>query len=173
MDTHLLREWFPLWAGIKPPDSLSQAEPAAEWSTVIGSLPSWLVSPLTSVAAATTSDGRGSASTSPTGTNSGSSDSTGNAALVRSLERSGLVQAAGVLTTTLDTGQQWDAPNAWPPLVLLTIEGLQQVGTPEAQALAVSRNHAPTLRLHSIIRVCIPWCPLVSFSNYIHYLCFF
>jgi neutral trehalase len=57
--------------------------------------------------------------------------------LVSSLQASGLVQAAGVLTSTLRSTQQWDSPNAWPPLVLMTIEGLRQLGTSEAQALAV------------------------------------
>lgn len=28
------------------------------------------------------------------------------------------------MTTSVTSGQQWDAPNAWPPLVLLLIEGL-------------------------------------------------
>jgi neutral trehalase len=57
--------------------------------------------------------------------------------LVSSLQASGLVQAAGVLTSTLRSTQQWDSPNAWQPLVLMTREGLQQLGTSEAQALAV------------------------------------
>ena len=57
--------------------------------------------------------------------------------LVRSLNYSGLVQVAGVLITTLPTGQQWDSPNAWPPLVLLTIEGLRNLGSTNALVLAV------------------------------------
>lgn len=48
--------------------------------------------------------------------------------LLSSLKTSGLVQAAGILTTTANTGQQWDAPNAWPPLVMLLIEGLKNLG---------------------------------------------
>lgn len=58
--------------------------------------------------------------------------------MAQSLENSGLVQPGGVLTTdTLGSGQQWDAPNAWPPLVLLTIEGLRKQTDNDAQRLAV------------------------------------
>ncbi len=58
--------------------------------------------------------------------------------LVASLQNSQLIQAAGVLTTTLPTGQQWDSPNAWPPLVWFTIEGLNVLDTTESINLAVS-----------------------------------
>lgn len=58
--------------------------------------------------------------------------------LVQSLLASRLIQVGGILTTTINTGQQWDAPNAWPPLVLLTIEGLQRLKTPLSLSLAVS-----------------------------------
>ncbi|CAH0485294.1 unnamed protein product [Peronospora farinosa] len=56
--------------------------------------------------------------------------------IVASLEKSGLVQIGGVQTTTSVTGQQWDAPNAWPPLQDIIIEGLQTAGTEKARALA-------------------------------------
>lgn len=58
--------------------------------------------------------------------------------LVKSFNSSGLIQRAGVLTTTLPTGQQWDSPNAWPPLVLMAIEGLRNVGSSSSLMLAVS-----------------------------------
>jgi hypothetical protein len=82
--------------------------------------------------------------------------------LLKSLEDSGLIQVGGVLTTTLQTGmsassivcslvvtlnsslfhclagQQWDAPNAWPPLVWFTIEGLAMLDTDAAEHLSVS-----------------------------------
>jgi neutral trehalase len=57
--------------------------------------------------------------------------------VVASLQNSGLIQAAGVLTTTVPSGQQWDSPNAWPPLVLLIIEGLHTLESTTADALAV------------------------------------
>ncbi|KAG7389441.1 hypothetical protein PHYPSEUDO_010326 [Phytophthora pseudosyringae] len=56
--------------------------------------------------------------------------------IVASLETSGLVQEGGVQTTTSATGQQWDAPNAWPPLQDIIIEGLQAAGTAKSRALA-------------------------------------
>lgn len=55
--------------------------------------------------------------------------------IVSSLQASGLLQIAGILTTNQETGQQWDAPNAWAPLVLMTIEALYSVNATE---LAVS-----------------------------------
>ncbi|RLN57903.1 hypothetical protein BBJ29_005388 [Phytophthora kernoviae] len=56
--------------------------------------------------------------------------------IVASLEKSGLVQEGGVQTTTTVTGQQWDAPNAWPPLQDIIIEGLLTAGTPKSRLLA-------------------------------------
>eukprot|EP00051_Salpingoeca_urceolata_P019950 m.295016 g.295016 ORF g.295016 m.295016 type:complete len:659 (-) comp19510_c0_seq5:122-2098(-) len=57
-------------------------------------------------------------------------------AVVRAFEHSGLLQAGGVLTTASTTGQQWDSPNAWPPVQWLLAAGLQTAGTKEALALA-------------------------------------
>jgi alpha,alpha-trehalase len=37
-----------------------------------------------------------------------------------------LVRDGGLLTTTENTGQQWDAPNGWAPLQWVAVEGLQQ-----------------------------------------------
>lgn len=47
--------------------------------------------------------------------------------IVESLLSSGLLQPGGALTTAIRTGQQWDAPNAWPPLQLMLIEGLDRL----------------------------------------------
>jgi alpha,alpha-trehalase len=44
-------------------------------------------------------------------------------AVARRLERDFLA-AGGFVTTRFPSGQQWDAPNGWPPLVWLTIQGL-------------------------------------------------
>lgn len=49
-------------------------------------------------------------------------------AAVQGLSTSGLIQACGVLTSDTASGQQWDAPNAWPPLVHMAVEGLAQSG---------------------------------------------
>lgn len=56
--------------------------------------------------------------------------------IVASLERSGLVQDGGAGTTTFETGQQWDAPVAWPPLQDIIIEGLRAADTTASRALA-------------------------------------
>lgn len=36
--------------------------------------------------------------------------------IIQSLLNSGLIQNAGIQCTNVHTGEQWDAPNAWPPL---------------------------------------------------------
>ncbi|KAG2996877.1 Trehalase [Phytophthora cactorum] len=73
------------------------------------------------------------------------SDSSRLERIVESLERSGLVQEGGIQTTTSVTGQQWDAPNAWPPLQDIVIEGLQAAGTATSRALAKSLVQSTTL----------------------------
>jgi alpha,alpha-trehalase len=49
-------------------------------------------------------------------------------AALTAFRRSGLLGPAGVLTTDANTGQQWDAPNAWPPLQDIVIEALENYG---------------------------------------------
>lgn len=34
------------------------------------------------------------------------------------------------------TGQQWDRPNAWPPLQIIAIQGLDRMNIPEASKRA-------------------------------------
>ena len=36
-----------------------------------------------------------------------------------------LLKEGGLVTTTVDTGQQWDAPNGWPPLQWIAVSGLR------------------------------------------------
>src|SRR5262249_4923224 len=43
------------------------------------------------------------------------------------LERD-FLKPGGFVTTTFRTGQQWDAPNGWPPLEWMTIEGVRRYG---------------------------------------------
>merc|ERR1712008_127184 len=64
----------------------------------------------------------------------GPKDAGGAAAMVDSLGCSGLLRAGGAATTAVDTcGQtQWDAPNAWPPLQLMLVEGLDRLQGPTA-----------------------------------------
>jgi len=39
-----------------------------------------------------------------------------------------LLKVGGVVTTTLNTGQQWDSPNGWAPLQWIAISGLRRYG---------------------------------------------
>lgn len=50
------------------------------------------------------------------------------AKLTAATVRTHLLQPGGLLTTTLRTGQQWDAPNAWAPLQWVAVEGLRRYG---------------------------------------------
>lgn len=43
------------------------------------------------------------------------------------LERD-FLKSGGLLTTLVDTGQQWDAPNGWAPLNWIAIQGLREYG---------------------------------------------
>lgn len=43
------------------------------------------------------------------------------------LERN-FLKPGGFVTTTIVTGQQWDAPNGWPPLEWMAIEGVRRYG---------------------------------------------
>jgi len=58
--------------------------------------------------------------------------------IVESLLNSGLIQEHAILTTTRKTEQQWDSPNAWPPIQDIIVEGLLQVNTTNATDLANS-----------------------------------
>ncbi|XP_077985420.1 trehalase-like isoform X2 [Glandiceps talaboti] len=44
----------------------------------------------------------------------------------------------GVPTSTTESGEQWDYPNAWPPLQEMIITGLAQSSLPEAKELALT-----------------------------------
>lgn len=48
-------------------------------------------------------------------------------AVAARLERD-FLRAGGFVTTLIASGQQWDAPNGWPPLQWLTIEGVRRYG---------------------------------------------
>jgi alpha,alpha-trehalase len=45
----------------------------------------------------------------------------------------------GVATTTVTTGEQWDAPNGWAPLQWLTIKGLKNYGEDQLAATIAQR----------------------------------
>ncbi|GAB4834614.1 hypothetical protein Ancab_032877 [Ancistrocladus abbreviatus] len=56
--------------------------------------------------------------------------------VVRSLETSGLLCAAGIATSLTKSGQQWDFPNGWAPLQHMIIEGLARSGSVKAKLVA-------------------------------------
>lgn len=39
-----------------------------------------------------------------------------------------LLKPSGIVTTTVDSGQQWDAPNGWAPLQWIAVDGLNRYG---------------------------------------------
>jgi alpha,alpha-trehalase len=47
---------------------------------------------------------------------------------VADVVRTTLLERGGLATSTVSTGQQWDAPNAWAPLQWIAIEGLNDYG---------------------------------------------
>ncbi len=51
-------------------------------------------------------------------------------AVAARLERD-FLKPGGFVTTLIPSGQQWDAPNGWPPLEWLTIEGVRRYGRAE------------------------------------------
>src|SRR5690606_23352943 len=42
--------------------------------------------------------------------------------------RAQLLKPGGLLTTAIDSGQQWDAPNVWAPLQWIAVDGLRRYG---------------------------------------------
>ena len=44
----------------------------------------------------------------------------------------------GVPTTLVQTSEQWDFPNCWPPLEHILVLGLEKTNLPEAKAFAFS-----------------------------------
>jgi alpha,alpha-trehalase len=45
--------------------------------------------------------------------------------VLSSLMNSGLIQSGGVLTTLVNSTQQWDNPNAWSPLQWFLVQGME------------------------------------------------
>lgn len=59
-------------------------------------------------------------------------------AVAARLERD-FLQPGGFVTTLIGSGQQWDAPNGWPPLEWLSIEGVRRYGRGDLADLARER----------------------------------
>jgi alpha,alpha-trehalase len=58
--------------------------------------------------------------------------------VARRLERD-FLKPGGFVTTNFASGQQWDAPNGWPPLEWLTIEGVRRYGRADLADKAAAR----------------------------------
>ena len=54
------------------------------------------------------------------------------------LERD-FLKAGGFVTTLIASGQQWDAPNGWPPLQWLAIQGVRRYGRADLARTARDR----------------------------------
>ena len=59
--------------------------------------------------------------------------------------RDRLLKRGGIVTTTIETGQQWDAPNGWAPLQWIAVQGLRRYGHPRF-ALRIARRWVRTVR---------------------------
>lgn len=64
---------------------------------------------------------------------------------VAAVTRHRLLRRGGIVTTTIVTGQQWDAPNGWAPLQWIAIEGLRHYGHPRL-AFTIARRWIRTVR---------------------------
>jgi alpha,alpha-trehalase len=67
-------------------------------------------------------------------------------AVTRTVSRT-LMRAGGLVTTTVRTGEQWDAPNGWAPLQWIGVSGLRHYGERKLAAQIACRW------LHSVARV--------------------
>jgi alpha,alpha-trehalase len=70
------------------------------------------------------------------------------AAAVAGAVRATLLKAGGLVTTPLDTGQQWDSPNGWAPLQWIAIDGLRRNAEPQLAATIACRWMAGVNRLY-------------------------
>ncbi|KAM7278582.1 hypothetical protein ACFE04_005716 [Oxalis oulophora] len=56
--------------------------------------------------------------------------------LTKSLKTSGLVLEAGIATSLIRSGEQWDFPNGWAPIQHMIVEGLVRSGSEQARGFA-------------------------------------
>lgn len=72
-------------------------------------------------------------------------------AVAARLERD-FLRPGGFVTTLIASGQQWDAPNGWPPLEWLTIEGVRRYGRADLADSARTRWLALNRRTYQSVR---------------------
>src|SRR3989449_9086524 len=68
-------------------------------------------------------------------------------AVAARLERD-FLKPSGFVTTLIASGQQWDAPNGWPPLEWLAIEGVRRYGRTDLADAARDRWLAVNRRIY-------------------------
>ncbi|MGH8178838.1 MAG: alpha,alpha-trehalase TreF [Steroidobacter sp.] len=61
--------------------------------------------------------------------------------------RAKLLRPHGIATTTMQTGQQWDAPNGWAPLQWIAIQGLKNYGEEQLAGVIAQRWVARNLEV--------------------------
>ena len=66
---------------------------------------------------------------------------------VGAITRMRLLKAGGIVTTNIDSGQQWDAPNGWPPLQWIAVMGLRRYDQPALAHEIASRWLATVQRV--------------------------
>jgi alpha,alpha-trehalase len=64
---------------------------------------------------------------------------------VATVTRARLLKPGGLVTTTIVTGQQWDAPNGWAPLQWIAVRGLRRYGH-RTLAHEIARRWVATVR---------------------------
>jgi alpha,alpha-trehalase len=79
-------------------------------------------------------------------------------AIVANMQHSGLIEANGLLNTTaVRSGEQWDAPNCWPPLLCMWVDGLLAHGGASGAKLAPQLAQAylravrRSLQVHGVV----------------------
>jgi len=70
-------------------------------------------------------------------------------AVVESLRNSGLVTEKGIATSLVESGQQWDFPNAWAPGTHMIIEAIQ-IYAPEEEEYAKELAHSWIRTAHQV-----------------------
>jgi alpha,alpha-trehalase len=61
-----------------------------------------------------------------------------------------LLQAGGIVTTPLTTGQQWDSPNGWAPIQWIAVSGLRQYGQLALSATIACRWDTNVGRIYEV-----------------------
>jgi alpha,alpha-trehalase len=69
----------------------------------------------------------------------------GQADAVGAVTQTKLLEQGGIVTTNISSGQQWDAPNGWPPLQWIAVSGFRRYDQP-ALAREIARRWLVTVQ---------------------------